>query len=88
MKVYVTKYALTQGIFTLEGMVNTEVRPDGTMFCPDKSEGYQMSMFKPDWHETWEEALAHAEKMREKKIASLRKQMAKLEGMTFKRAGM
>jgi hypothetical protein len=36
-----------------------------------------------DWHTTKEAAVARANEMRAKKIDSLRKQIMKLEGMTF-----
>ena len=35
------------------------------------------------WHETFEEAVEQAEKMRLKKIASLKKQITKLENTKF-----
>jgi len=38
---------------------------------------------RPNWWTTPEEALARAGIMRMKKIASLKKQIAKLEAMTF-----
>lgn len=37
-----------------------------------------------DWHRTKESAIAKAEEMRKKKIASLKKQIEKLEKMEFK----
>jgi hypothetical protein len=42
-----------------------------------------LCLHKPDWHTTPEAAIARAEEMRTKKIASLKKQIAKLEAMTF-----
>ncbi|MGE0278428.1 MAG: hypothetical protein AB7R40_23780 [Nitrospiraceae bacterium] len=44
----------------------------------------QMMFSKKDWHETAEAALAQADAMRLKKIASLKKQIAKLEAMRFR----
>lgn len=38
---------------------------------------------KPDWHETKEEAIQQATKMRNAKIASLKKQIEKLEKLNF-----
>lgn len=80
MQVWITKYALTQGVYevvarecdTAEGMIQ-QIEPK-VMF------GYFQ---KPDWHRTRAEAMAHAEKMRTKKIASLKASLAKFERMVF-----
>lgn len=39
--------------------------------------------FEKEWHDTQAEAIAFAEEMRIKKIASLKKQIAKLEKINF-----
>lgn len=71
-RVYVTKYALTQGIFEAQA---TDVR--GGII---KLEGSWIDLFrKPDWHLSLEDARARAEEMRTAKIASLKKQLARLE---------
>lgn len=78
-KVYVTKYALTDGIRL------SEVQRSYAVDCKYISvRGYTLSAVAGrDAHATWPEALAAAEQMRTKKIASLRKQIEKLEAMTF-----
>jgi hypothetical protein len=50
-----------------------------------KADGEWTSWYihKPYWHLTRAEAVKQAETMRQKKIASLRKQLAKLEKMRF-----
>lgn len=74
-KFYVTKYALgSGGIFAIEseepeGRLLKDTRPYGTYFHGEGN----------DWHRTAEAAIARAEEMRVKKLASLRKQLAKLE---------
>lgn len=75
MKAYITKWALTKGIIELDD--------------PDFYENYiVISNIEPlinpvDWFRTKQEAINSAEEIRDKKIASLRKQIAKLERMKF-----
>lgn len=76
MKVWITAYALTKGIIEVEG----EAYGDGTFF---RSAKYESSFYKPDWHETRESAIARAREMQAKKIASLQKQIKKIEGLKF-----
>ncbi len=84
-KFYVTKYALTQGIIEVEGEVC-----DGFPDMIEETEKTEHAYFKrtfhgknTEWHETKESAIKKAEEMRDKKIASLRKQIEKLERMKF-----
>lgn len=74
---WVTKYALTNGILLEKGEVCNYT--SGTMF----SYGTFGHAHGNDWHRTPEAAIARAEEMRKKKIESLKKQIAKLEKMTF-----
>ena len=76
MRVYITKYALTQGILV------KKVRDCGNGMVEVPTECCRC-YHRPNWWTTPEEALARAKIMRTKKIASLRKQLAKLEAMTF-----
>ena len=75
MKAYITKWALTKGIIELDD--------------PEVFEGYVVigrldPMINPvDWFFNKPAAIERAEEMRVKKIASLRKQIAKLERMKF-----
>lgn len=81
MKVYISKYALTEGIQEMEassceavpGMIETKIN------------GYTSYFHKEgrDWHLTRESASTKAEKMRKVKLASLKEQIAKLEKLTF-----
>lgn len=73
---WVTKYALTAGI---------ERKP---LRIADSGYAYSLERFHvqygpTEWHQLREQAVAKAEDMRRKKIASLRKQIAKLEGLSF-----
>lgn len=76
MKIWNTKYALTQGILEQDG---EEVGSSMVMVGPL----YYLHYEGRDWHRTREAAVARAEEMRAKKIASLKKQLKKLEGMKF-----
>lgn len=78
MKVWITKYALTQGIFEKEAE-SCSVDEDGKMISVERYTYYH----KPFWHETKEDALKHAEEMRIKKIQSLTKQIEKLRLIKF-----
>lgn len=73
-KFYLTKYALTSGVGLKEC---DEPDLDGYLFT-----GWT-SLNKSCWARTWEEAQKQAEALRVKKISSLKKQLAKLEKMTF-----
>lgn len=80
MNVYVTKYALSLGIIERE-----LVSEKGTM-AEVKWPGGMNGVFYlhgKDWHRTRVEAVAHAEKMRLKKVASLRKQIAAMEKLKW-----
>ena len=78
MKAWSTKYAMTVGIQQVEG----ESSAPG-MFTYKSEYGFTAYLQGKDWHTTKEAAVARANEMRVKKIDSLRKQIKKLEGMTF-----
>jgi len=84
MKAYVTKYALTEGIQELEG----ELTKCGKYFYNHGHAGarYGEARFfhnKSHWTTDKAEAVKRAEAMRTKKISSLKKQIAKLEKISF-----
>lgn len=78
MKVYITRYALSDGILEKEaeecdrfpGMIET----DDHEYIHGEGK---------DWTRTKEAAVARAEEMKAKKIKSLKKQIKKLERMKF-----
>jgi len=74
-KVWVTRYALTDGIKEMEG----EIHDDG-YFHPD---GYWSYIPKKQWHHTKAEAIASAEEMRIAKLKSLDKQIKKISALKF-----
>lgn len=73
MRVFITKYALTQGIFEIEanvlkpGMIRTVTASGGQVF------------FTPDWYTTRSDAVDRATNMLHGKIKSLKRQIEKLE---------
>ncbi len=80
MKVYITRYALTTGIIEKEVQTNPSISEK--MVTEVGGRGIQ-SYHKPFWHETKEEAIAHANIMRERKISSHKKAITKLNNLTF-----
>ena len=79
MKVWITKYALTDGIIEAEGepygLEWVSASWDNGCHCNDFEQG--------EWFDTKERAIKKAEEMRQKKIESLKKQIEKLERMRF-----
>lgn len=78
MKVWITKNALTQNIYSVEGSIDEHgmfVVGDGTVY---------VDIYAPsECHQTKSAAIRRAKAMREKKLASLRKQIARLEKLKF-----
>jgi hypothetical protein len=79
MKVYVTQYALTKGIEEFEASQTK----DFPQYVTVKRHGWDSYVHKPNWHTDRTEAVMQALAMRIDKIASLKKQLARLEAMTF-----
>lgn len=78
MKVYITKYALSSGIFDIDA----EIGESGMV--SENSEYHRCFHGEgKEWHKTLENAKKYAEDMRLKKVASLKKQLAKYEKMRF-----
>jgi hypothetical protein len=76
--VYITKYALTIGVFVSE----MEIQNEGKS-CFGKPEGFiwSVSFNGDEFHLTKEEAIEHIEKMRKTEIKSLKKKIHKLENL-------
>lgn len=77
--IYVTKYALTTGIFTVQG----EQSSDDLFFYKSEGSGFTNFARGNDAHLTEEAALARAEEMRISKLKALDKQMKKVSAMKF-----
>jgi len=81
MKVWVTKYALTEGIRELD----VEIYED-TLSIVSYRGGYLVEYFHgegKDWHKTEDAAKTRAEQMRVKKIQALKKSITRLEAIKF-----
>lgn len=77
--VYVTKYALTEGPFKVDAILDV----NGKMAEYRIGSGYAQYAHGKEFWLTEEEAIADCERRRKAKIASIEKQKAKLEKMTF-----
>lgn len=80
VKVWITKYAMTSGVFT------AEAERAGNMGCIVRS--VKRSRFTGwfqgnDWHTDEAKAIERFNQMKQKKIASLKKQLAKVEALEF-----
>lgn len=76
-EVYVTKYWETAGI--QKKMVEECHTPGMVRDCNNS----MMYYHAPNWHETYEQAKAHAEKLLVKRIASIEKKLKKLKSLKF-----
>lgn len=83
IKVWITKYALTQDIFEKEVEICLNSDPTGNMVkANDNFSEYYHGEGK-EWHRDYESAKEKAEQMRLDKIKSLKKQIEKLEKLQF-----
>lgn len=77
---YISKYALTQGIFEKQVEDCFNISPDMVVTIGD---AYPSHYHNGDWHRTREEAVKKADEMRLKKIGSLNGSLKKLENLKF-----
>lgn len=76
---FITRYALTTGIYKVEG----EVKDDIFMQLRNGRGAFDQYFFGKDWHLTEEEAIARAEEMRIRKLKSLDAQIKKISLLKF-----
>jgi hypothetical protein len=81
MKFYITKYVLTQGILEKEGELVDSI--SGKKFLSCKGKYCNEYFHGNDFHDTKEKAMIRADIMLTSKIASLQKQIEKLEKLKF-----
>jgi hypothetical protein len=81
MKVWITKYAMTEGILAVDAE-HSQINA-GTVKYRRSPKHLQEYAHSGEWHTSQSDAIDRAEDMREAKIKSLRKQIAKLEAMKF-----
>ncbi len=72
---YVTKYALTKGILTVEGRETDK----GTLVCRFPGSPWDEYLWGKDWHRSPEDARADALRRKERRITSLKKSLAAME---------
>lgn len=77
-KVYITKWALTRGIEVVETASDTSKHMIGF-----KNGAYTYRVYGGDWHTTQAKAVARAEEMRLRKVASLEKSLERMRSLTF-----
>lgn len=83
IRVWVTKHALSTGIFEEDvedrggGLVRAPMREATTYYYGEGKE----------WHRTWEEAVTRAEEMRLARIAKLERQLKQLNELRFEPTG-
>ena len=76
-KIYITKYALSQGIFCCNAEIN-----DGIAWIHETRPAQLYS--ENEYFLTLKEAQQYAESRRQKKINSLKKQLLKMQSLEFK----
>lgn len=81
MKAFITKYALTQGIYEIEAEICHSINPDMISNINRQNNCYHGE--GKDWHRTKESAIERANAMRATKIKNLQKQISKLEKLEF-----
>lgn len=78
-KIYVTKYALTTGVFSTDA----EIKPDGKSATFRDEMNHHWFVYGKDFWLTPEEAIADCERRRTVKLESLEKQKRKIEQLNF-----
>ncbi len=81
MKTFITKYALTQGIFEIDAEICHSINHDMIKNINKQNDCYHGE--GKNWHRTKESAIIRANEMRTAKIKTLQKQIIKLDKLTF-----
>lgn len=82
MRAYIVKNALSKGIICVEGNVSAKYK-SCFEYRRRESDYFTSTLFRGEWVATPEEAIAAAEKRRTDRLAQLKREIAKLETMTF-----
>ena len=83
MKVWISKYALTQGIYEVDAEVSEHTATMIIVTPNDRLAGVLQFFHHDQWHLTKELAAAKAEQMRKRKIKSLEKALATINALKF-----
>jgi len=82
--VWITKYALTEGITKLNRVVwNRSANLKMISLTKTRGSSYTDHYYKPDWHLSEAEAMERAEKLRNAALNIAFKKVSKLRSMTF-----
>lgn len=81
MKVWITRYALTTGIISVE--IDSLPEEGKRLYAKIPGAAVEQSFPPAQFHTTWEAAVQASIKARGKKIASLKKQISNLEKLKF-----
>lgn len=87
IKVWISKYALTQGIEEKNAVVCSNINIDMIEIVNTEKHFIGNEYYHgegKEWHKTKEEAIKRAEELRLKKIKSVEKQLEKLKSLKFK----
>ena len=80
---YSTKYAISEGIVEIDDSL-CRLSTSGNYVVVSMNGGYQQCLsIGRDMHNNKQDAIKRANEMRERKIASVKKQLLKLEKMSF-----
>ncbi|MGO4561008.1 hypothetical protein [Rhizobiales bacterium 3FA27D7] len=79
MKVYISKYALSTGITEIEGEISSSY-PEYVYASAPYRQHFKLGI---DAHHSREDAVFAANTMRSRRIFSLKKQLARLEKLSF-----
>lgn len=81
MKVWITKYALTAGVFIVDGTAHADSKT--RMVSYTRVGHHKEYAHGRQWHTSYADAADQVAEMKAAKIKSLQKQLAKLEAMTI-----
>lgn len=83
MKFYITKYAVAKGIIELDSSEMSTIRTENGRLTYYDKEQWPVSYAAGEWYTERSFAVSDAERRRDRKIESLKKQLEKLEKMRF-----
>ena len=84
MKLWITKYALSAGILEVDAEIGKSSSGGDYVHCKARgNDPFPQGFYWREFHRTLDEAKKDAERRRIEKIASLKKQIKRLENLTF-----
>jgi len=83
IRVWISRYALSEGVYPVEVPDNVELENNNYLSFITEDPLRYHSYGKQDWHLTRERALKRADAMRDAKIKSIERQIARLRALQF-----